>query len=256
MYPSADNNLTIQNELVSEPKSIPINRIKEAYIGHPKDRYAIKTSGFLRGGLNIVTGNSDTKDYDLSGRFVGETGKTRLTLNAEYGFSKDNAATTRDRLLGGIKYDYFIEDHIYSFINADFERDKFQELNLRTALGTGLGYQFYKSDDLNLNIETGPNFVNEDYEISTRDNNYAALRWAFNYDQKLTDILSIYHNHRIIQSLKVSNDIVGNARSGINVPIFNSVQAGFEWRLDWNNNPVSGNDKIDQGYIATIGYVF
>ena len=246
----------IQNELIDAPKTIALSNLKEAYTGSAKDRHGLKTSGFVRGGLNVTSGNSDTKNYDLSARFVGETGKSRITLNTEYGFSKDENATTRDRTLGGIKYDYFVADHIYTFANADFERDKFQDLNLRTALGAGLGYQFYKQDDLNLSIETGPNFVNEDYEISSRDNDYAALRWALNYDQKITDTLSVYHNHRIIQSLKTSEDVVANARTGFNVPIFDSVQAGFEWRLDWNNNPISGNDSVDQAYVANLGYFF
>lgn len=250
------NGFQVKNDLVATPKTVALSNLKEAYTGTAEERHGLKTSGFVRGGLNIVSGNSDTKDYDLVGRFVGETGKSRITLNGEYGYSQDNAATTRDRTFGGIKYDYFAADKIYTFVNADFERDKFQELNLRSALGAGLGYQFYKSDDHNLNIELGPNFVNEDFEDSTRDSNYAAARWALNYDQKITDSLSVYHNHRIIQSLEASENIIANARTGFNVPIFDSVQAGFEWRLDWNNNPLSGNDSLDQGYVATVGYFF
>lgn len=253
---SHGNGFQVKNDLIETPKTVAFSEIKEAYSGTAKERHGLKTSGFLRGGLNIVSGNSDTKDYDLSGRFVGETGKSRITLNAEYGYSQDEAATTRDRTLGGMKYDYFVADHIYTFANADFERDKFQDLNLRSALGAGIGYQFYKGDDLNLNVEAGPNFVNADYEDASRDSNYGALRWALNYDQKLTDTLSVYHNHRIVQSLEVSEDIIANARTGFNVPLFDSIQAGFEWRVDWNNNPLSGNDAVDQGYVATVGYFF
>lgn len=253
---SEDKNFTLQNQLTQTPQSQPIDNIKEAYTETADAHYALKTSGHIKGGMNVTNGNSDTKNYDLDGKFVAETKKNRFTTIAEYGYSEQEDDITRDRTYGSGKYDYFISDNIYSFVNADFEHDKFQDLSLRTALGAGLGYQFYNEDDLHLGFEAGPNYVNEDYKVNSEDKDYAALRWAFNYDQKLNEILSVFHNHKIVQSLATSNDMIVNARTGFSVPIVDKIQAGFEWRVDWNNNPVINNDRLDQAYMANIGYYF
>jgi len=271
---STDDNLTVEfndktlltgkvslkNSLLhvsNHTKTYPPKALKEAYEGTYENRHGLKTRGHIRGGLNSVSGNNESQTYDLNGQFIAETEKNRFTTGLEYGFSEAAGTTTRDRTYGKVKYDHFLSDSLYSFANADFERDVLRDLNLRSALGVGLGYRVYNEDDLHLDFEVAPNYVNENFDVTPdQDNDFLALRWSVNYDQKLFEKFTFYHNHRALQSLDNKQDTVINARTGVNVPLFENVQAGIEWRLDWNGNPVAGNKTTDHGYVVNIGYYF
>jgi putative salt-induced outer membrane protein YdiY len=63
-----------------------------------------------------------------------------------------------------------------------FEHDQFADLDLRSTVGTGPGYQFFESEALNLSVSAGPAWVDEDFD-EAEDEDYAAGQWLFSYDQ-------------------------------------------------------------------------
>lgn len=243
--------------ITDHDQKLEIANVKEAYHESFDERHSFKYRGNVRSGLNAVSGNNNSKAYDLSGLFVAEDDDQRFTTNLEYGFSQESNTTTRDRTFGRFKYDHFISENFYTFLNTDFERDVLRDLNLRSAVGLGMGYRLYNQEDHRLDFEIAPNFVREDFDTTpSQDNNFAALRWSMNYNQTFWEKLEVFHNHRALQSLADNKDIVINARSGFNIPIIDNFQAGFEWRLDWNNNPTDGNKPTDHSFIANLGYSF
>jgi putative salt-induced outer membrane protein YdiY len=44
------------------------------------------------------------------------------------------------------------------------ERDTLSNINLRTTVGPGVGYQFFEGELMNLSIEVGPSYVRTDYD--------------------------------------------------------------------------------------------
>ena len=72
----------------------------------------------------------------------------------------------------------FITKRLFWFASAYFESDHFQDINLRTAISTGPGYQIidrgdYDSPwlkDLTLYAEAGPSYFDEDFRplLTTR----------------------------------------------------------------------------------------
>jgi hypothetical protein len=43
------------------------------------------------------------------------------------------------------------------------ETDEFKDINLRTIAGTGLGCQIFESERMNLLVEAGTSYVNQEY---------------------------------------------------------------------------------------------
>ncbi len=97
--------------------------------------------GNLTGGYSQATGNSHLRTGSLLGDLVARGEQLRLTLNGRYIYSdQDNKLTARNAR-GTIKMDFFITKRFFWFASSYFEKDTFQDLNLRTALATGPGYQ-------------------------------------------------------------------------------------------------------------------
>ena len=77
--------------------------------------------------------------------------------------------------------DFFITKRLFWFAASYFEKDQFQDLNLRTALSSGPGYRFiekgdYESPwlkDMTLYAEAGLAYFNEDF---TTDNDQMSFR--------------------------------------------------------------------------------
>ncbi len=83
--------------------------------------------------------------------------------------------------------DFFVTKRFYVYTGVMFEQDTFQDLNLRSSVFAGPGYQFIDEGDyaspylskLQLHGGVGLGYFNEDFKRS-EDFNYFTGRWAVN----------------------------------------------------------------------------
>ena len=148
-----------------------------------------------------------------------------------------------------------------------FTNDRFQDIQLRSAFGVGAGYQYYQSDDLNLSLEAGPDYVNVDFydfpfdcnRIGNcnlgplKDRSSPAGRWAVNYNQfVLNHNVQLFHYHEGV----VSDSLFLRTRTGFLVPIWRGIQFTNEIQVDYFSKPAPGKQNVDTRYMFTIGYAF
>ncbi len=130
------------------------------------------------------------------------------------------------------------------------------DINLRTTVGPGLGYQVFESDLMNLSFEAGPSYVNTDYDKQDDEDNISG-RWAMNFDRFFFEKLFQYYlNNEGYVSLSDTQDVFMFTRTGLRFPVKAGIflNAGFEW--DWDNLPSPGTDRSDYRYILSLGYGF
>lgn len=84
---------------------------------------------------------------------------------------------TESNWIAYMKYDHFVTRKWYAYTNADFQNDKFKDIQLRSTLGIGTGYQFIESEKTNLSLEGGLTYVQTDFIVAP-DDDYPAGRWA------------------------------------------------------------------------------
>jgi putative salt-induced outer membrane protein YdiY len=141
-------------------------------------------------------------------------------------------------------------------MNAMLEHDQFKDINLRTTVGTGLGYQVFEGEDMNLSLEAGPSYVRTDYDREDEEDSVAG-RWAVKFDRFFFEKLfqPYFSNEGFISASDTSN-IFMYTKTGLRFPLRSgfTVTAGFEW--DWNNQPAEGTEKSDYRYILSLGYGF
>jgi putative salt-induced outer membrane protein YdiY len=221
-------------------------------------------TGLLAAGLSISDGNTNNKTGSLLGEFIARANRFRLTLRGAYNYAEDDEGLTVRNGKASIKVDYFITKRFYWYANALFEYDAFQDLDLRTALGTGPGYQFIDKGDfeaeslreMQLYVEAGIAYVNENFDDAP-DNDYISGRWALRFDWPfLPKRIAFFHFHEGYPSLEDAEDLYITTETGLRFTIWDNFVASAQVNWKWDNTPAAGFERDDTLYLFTIGYSF
>ena len=253
--------MKIEGDVDPELRSLTMSRIVAV---NPPDVPKLKISGELNAGLERDRGNTDEDDYYIDGEILFGWIDSRLRIrgdgNLEY---TNNDKTTEDAELG-IKYDYFFDNDDYIFNEkwylwngVLFEHDKFADLNLRTSIGLGPGYQVFDTERTQLSLEAGPAYVWENFD-DDENNDYAAARWALDFKHQLFKAwkLVAFHNHNLSWSIEETSDYVFNSKTGLSIPLFDNLQAKLQFNFDRDNAPADNSKKNDFETLVTGGYTW
>jgi len=244
-------------KLAAEPLSDPV-WVELALVTaiNPPVEPPIKFNGRVNVGLNKASGNTDTESGHVDAELIARTASHRLTVGGAYNRAEDNNRKSEDNASGYSQYNYFLTEKLYLYLNGMAERDTFKDINLRTTVGPGLGYQFFEGELMNLSIEAGPSYVRTDYDQAD-DEDSASGRWALKFDRFFFEkLVQYYFTNEGYISASDTSDVFMFTRTGLRFPIRGglSFNAGFEW--DWDNTPAERTDKSDYRYILSIGYGF
>ena len=238
---------------VIEPVSFSMADVKS--INPPKEP-PVKIKARANVGITQTRGNTEKDSTHFDGEFSARTEKNRYTAGGELNRTKDSGSDTESNSVGYLKYDHFISEKWFAYSNALFEKDKFKDLSLRSVLGIGSGYQFFETPITNLSLETGLNYVSEDY-IAAPDNSFTSGRWSISYDRYFYNkAFQLFHFHEGFISLEDTEDMFIKSRTGIRIPLLKHLNATLQYNLDWDKSPSPGREKTDRSMMFTLGYQF
>lgn len=256
---AAPSALSLEHERTGAITPFPLSDVEAVYRGDPMAiaaaRERVDMSGIANVGLDRRRGNSSTESYHVDAELIARTPLNRYTATFELNQQRAESVKFQDNAAALIKYDHFLSDTVYLFNSATFERDPFQELNLRSALAAGFGYQFFETEQRSLSLESGPTYVDEDFE-NTADQQFFGLRWAAKYEQQIRDddALRFFHFQEGLLSLEDTDDMIIRTRTGLRLGVTEKLRATAQYNVDWDNSPAPGNVKVDEAYLLTLGY--
>ena len=118
-------------------------------------------------GLSFTRGNSDSTNFALTGKAARTTKRTKISLYSTEIYARSKLAgvsnTTASAIRGGARVDVNLRGRSFAFGLADFEHDRFQDLDLRSVLGGGLGYHLIKEKDRTFDVFGGLTYNQEYY---------------------------------------------------------------------------------------------
>jgi len=224
---------------------------------NPQPKPAVKIKTWVNAGFSSEKGNTDSEDFSLTGQFEARMEKSRFTAYGEYFHEKDDGITNINNwdILGG--YDYFISEKWYAYGKAKFEQDEFADLDLRSQLSAGIGYQIFESETLNLNVAAGPGYVDENFIVAP-DESFSAAMGFINYDQYFFDkLFQLFHRSNGYWSFEDSSDWRIYTRQGIRIPIRGGLNATLQYNYDYDNEPSEATRyKWDSKWLFLLGYQF
>jgi hypothetical protein len=219
--------------------------------------------GSLMAGTKLERGNTikDSAYADLKAEYERERDRIALRGSYEGERTKNRStgeSTTNDRnLYGEVSYDYFLTEKMFWFATSSAEKDGPSELDLRFIGGGGLGYRWFRREDLKLSARLGLTWTSENYRGSDRDDDYLAALLAWNFERRLVPSVRFFHNGRWLPSLEDFDDRQNwKTETGIRTDVASNifVEGKVLWELD--TEPASNKERQDVDYIFGLGYSF
>ncbi len=252
--------LNVKTELLPQPIPISLDSISAI---NPPVKKPIVYTGNLNFGASISKGNTNLENYNFLGELIARSERLRLTILGRYLYGETDGELTARNAFGTIKLDFFITKRFYAYAGALFEQDTFQDLNLRTSLFTGPGYQLIDVGDysspyfhgMQLGGEIGLGFFNEDFKRAP-DRNSITGRWAVNFNWPVLSGFTLFHQHQGFPSLEEKKDYYITSQQGLRWTVFENFISTFQVNWRYDNTPAPGNKKGDVQYLLTLGYSF
>lgn len=212
--------------------------------------------GNLEAGVSYLTGNTDTTSANLSGKFVARSKRQRFTLRGRWYYAENDNEVSAREAGGSVKYDFFATEKLYLYANALFDYNPFKDLDLRSTIGGGLGYQFFEDARKKLAAELGVSYVDENFRVGA-DNSYAGGRWSINFDyQIIPDKITFFHYQEGYFSLEDFEDMNLRSEQGLRFNVLEDFYTTFQANVAYDNKPTPGFDKTDTALIFGLGYDF
>ncbi len=166
---------------------------------NPPPKKPVTWKGNVTVGGSWQDGNSDTMNISAGGLATRRTEKDRFRINFLYNLTEESGQRTAENTYGQLKYDYFVNPKWYLYLNVDMLSDEFQDINFRTSVGPGVGYQIWEEDDKALNFEVGLSYTSEDRDLG-EDTDWISARLGADFLYRLfervvfTDQFVLYPN--------------------------------------------------------------
>ena len=162
---------------------------------------------------------------------------------------------TAQAVRGGWGYNRNVSKKMFVNTFNDWEYDRFQNLDLRTVLGGGLGYMAWKAEKGRLDLVGGAAWNREKFDpapLPAFVRNSAEAYWGDDFTYNLNTRTSLF------QSFRMFNNLTNTGAYRVNFDVGARTQL-LKW-LTWNvsasnrylSNPVAG--RLNNDFLYTTGF--
>ena len=222
---------------------------------NPPPKKPAAWKGNITLGGNWQDGNTETMNISAGALAVRRTENDRFLINFLYNKAEDDGRRTAENTYGQLKYDYFLSSKWYLYLNVDMLSDDFKDINFRTSVGPGVGYQVWEEEDRSLGLEAGVSYTSEDRDLG-EDTDWLSARMGVNFLYRLFDRVLFTDQFVIYPNL----DDTGEYTLRNEAALVTDIGASWAFRLSniWerNSNPGPELDKDDFTWILGLQYSF
>ena len=204
-------------------------------------------AGYIDTGFSLARGNAraNTLTTAFNAARATRTDKTTLYFNQIYATARVNdvVSETAEARRGGWAYNRNVSSKLFVNLFNDYESDRFQSLDLRFVLGTGLGYSAIKSERTRLDLLGGAAYNREKFFTNTR--NSAEAYWGDDWTYALSGVTSFRQSFRMFNNLSDR----GAYRINFDIGTVTTIHKWLGWQVTasdrYLSNPVPGRRKND-----------
>jgi putative salt-induced outer membrane protein YdiY len=217
---------------------------------------AIIMDGGANAGYITTGGNTDVNSLRLDGDVVARTAANRYTANAALIRAKDRGIETARTWTTALKYDRFLTPRLFLNASTSLTNDPFRDLDLRTALGAGVGYQVLDTGRVTLTADAGLGYVNENF-ASQADDSYAAARESAALNAALVpDRVEFFHLHDAYVGVTGDDNLFVKMQNGVRFALVAGFVMTLRHDLDYDQSPAIGRESSDRAFALALGYRF
>lgn len=216
---------------------------------------ALAQKGNIKIAAEDSNGNNNITKYNVEARSEWRYIESRHTFALSYNEESAESQSTRNAWRTSYQYDQFFTKQWFATGNALYEEDKFKDIDQRSIVGLGLGYQFLETNYLNLLGKGTINYVDEQLSNGTERTTPAFL-WNLDFSWRLNEKgTEFFHRHAMLQSLENGSDFEMSSLTGIKYPINGHFSSIFQVEYDYDHLPADGTiDKNDEKWSLGLDY--
>jgi len=210
----------------------------------------------LGAGLALTSGNTDTKNYNLSFATKYDP-KTKFVFKADalYLRGDSNGTTLVDKATADARGEYNVSDRVFAFGEVDYLRDPFKDIDYFVAPLAGGGYRIIKSDTRNLTVDGAAGTVIE--SGSAGRSSGGALKAGENFDWALSATSKLTQKLTGIWKTSDFGDALYHFDAGLTTRVATRIELTLAYNYDYKNKPASASvKKGDSALFAALLYKF
>jgi putative salt-induced outer membrane protein YdiY len=218
---------------------------------------ALVVTGGAGAGFVDTGGNTNVNSLRLDGEAVVRARQNRYTINGAVNRAEDEGLETARNWTSSLRYDRFVTERLFVNANTILTSDAFRDLDLRTALGVGLGYQVADTAVLKLSVDGGFGYVRENFD-ALPDDSYGALRESGKLDLFLAgaDRVVLFHQHDGYFGVTGDDNLFVKTQNGVRFGLVAGFVTTAQLDLDYDRSPAPGRRNTDRTFALTFGYRF
>ncbi len=212
------------------------------------------------------TGNSSNVGISGGIKLAKDAEDWRLKFRARADYQRSNGVTSREQYAAVLEPEYKIDDRLFIYGLAQYDRDRFQGFSSRYTVSGGIGYTVIKEKDIFLDVKAGPAWRLTEFTEGGSDSSIAGLigldlGWQIAKNLKLTQGAGATLASDA-QSLTSANVIFSSgtntltATTGLDAKINGKLSARLSYAIEHETNPPDGREKTDTLSRATLVYDF
>ena len=208
-------------------------------------------AGFIDAG-----GNTDVNSVRIDADAVVRHLENRYTFGGAVNRARTSGIETARNWTATGRYDRFLTKRLFVTGSTILTNDPFRDLDLRTALGAGVGYQVLDTAAARLSVEGGVGHVRENFALAP-DDSYGALREAAKLEVLLaTERVTLFHQHDTYVGVTGDDNLFVKAQTGVRLALLAGFVTTAQLDLDYDRTPAPARRSTDRTFSLTLGYRF
>ena len=246
--------LTLRQEPPGATVTVGVSRLK---VIEP-EAWELGRGRKLTGRVNVAfedeEGNSESTEFDLDFTVNRRWQWHRIRSSGEIEYDTTRGFDSSDNWTWLSAYERLYRSRWYAAALVVLKHDRFADLRLRFLAGPAGGYRFFESERLNLSVEAGVGYLNDDF-IDLPDEEFWGPAWWVDYDQMIwKDRLQIYHRQMGFAAANDSNKQLWRSWTGVRVPLVAGFVGSFEYEIDYDSQPAVDALTTDETFNLKLGY--
>jgi len=207
-------------------------------------------------GATYSTGNTERVGLAFKAEAKRSTKDSEILAWASVVYTEDDKNRTENEQIIAGRYDWKFENW-YLFAGANFERDEFEDLDLRAQFLAGAGTWLAKSEKNTMKVETAPAATYIDYRRDWLGEEWR-LEWIFAFSGEwiISENLTITQWIRWIPNLSNTPEWRSNWLTEFITPLAENVSGKLSIWWDYNTDPAPGIERSDFKILLSLVFTF
>ena len=210
-------------------------------------------TGNFGGGLALTNGNTDTRNFNLTGGFTRDP-KTKNVIKTTGSYLRGTTSSilTVDRTAINLRHEYAMSKRTFIFDQLDYVRDQFKEIIFFWAPTAGIGYKLINTDATQFTLDGGGGGVLEK-NPGLNSKKSGSVTGDESFQRKLSSVATFTQSLSAISKTTDFGDYLSTFKTGVTTTISGNIQLKLEFVDSYKNKPPDITvKKNDTAFVTTV----